>query len=246
MTAPPSGLQDLTDIVTDDLDELRLQVLLGTRFLWGELHEVFGHVSCRLPGGDGFLVKSVRVGQPGVDPDEVLVCDGQGRKLAGVGPLPSELPIHTEILRRRPDVRSVVHTHPHASTAITTAGRTVMALTHQSARFGAGVPLFRGDLIATTELGQELADRLGDGDAVLLRGHGAVVIGRHVPEAVCKAIYLEQAALQLIWAASVGVPRTLPERLREHPFHTATPGSSEAVLWRQLRWEHERERGAAS
>lgn len=44
-------------------------------------------------------------------------------------PVPGEIALHTEIFRTRPEVHSVVHAHPHATTALTTADKTVFAIT---------------------------------------------------------------------------------------------------------------------
>ena len=47
-----------------DVAEIRRQCFLGARFLWRELRELYGHVSCRLPNGQGFALMMVRVPMP--------------------------------------------------------------------------------------------------------------------------------------------------------------------------------------
>lgn len=225
--------------MSTEVEALRRQCFLGARFLWRELRELYGHVSCRLPSGEGFLLMMVRVPVAPFDPDEVLTFDYAGNKLAGQQPPPYELCLHTEIYRRLPHVQAIVHTHPHVATALSTTGRTIFALTHQSKQFGTGIPIFKGDFITTPELGQELAACLGDAPAALLKGHGAVVVGRHVPEVVTTMIYLEQAAKQIVWASVVGQPEVLPPRLREYRFDEERRGSGDTNLWRQLVWEWE-------
>jgi L-fuculose-phosphate aldolase len=224
-----------------DVAEIRQQCFLGARFLWRELRELYGHVSCRLPNGQGFALMMVRVPLPPADPDEVLIFDYEGNKLEGEQPPPHELDMHTEIYRRRPDVQSVVHSHPHMATALSTTGRTIFALNHQTRRYGKGIPLFKGDFITDPKLGAELAECLGDQPAVLMQGHGAVLVGAHVPDAVANTIYLEQAAKQQIWASAVGTPQVLPDRLLVDRFGEGSGAPLQNNLWRQLVWEWEAE-----
>ncbi|HEX6513785.1 MAG TPA: class II aldolase/adducin family protein [Chloroflexota bacterium] len=230
--------------MSDDVErELRQQCFLGARFLWRELREIYGHVSVRLPDNKGFVLMFSRVPEPPIDPDEVLTFDYEGNKLQGQTPTPYEISLHTEIYRRRPDVNSVVHSHPHMATALSTAGKTVYGITQQSKQFGAGVPVFRGDFITDPELGIELAGCLGDHSAALMKGHGCVTVGRHVPDAVTTVLYLEQAAKQQIWAATLGTPELLPDRIMNHRFpeERATNNLGTNNLWRQLVWEYEHE-----
>ncbi|HLY64800.1 MAG TPA: class II aldolase/adducin family protein [Chloroflexota bacterium] len=231
--------------MNDDVELLRRQCFLGARFLWQELREIYGHVSVRLPDGKGFLLMFTRVPEPPLDPDEILTFDYEGNRLMGDTPTPYEITLHTEIYRKRPDVQSVVHSHPHMATALTTAGKTVYATTQQSKVFGTGVPVFKGDFITDVEIGKELADCLGDQPAALMKGHGCVVVGRHVPDAITNVLYLEQAAKQQIWASMLGgTPELLPDRVLNHRFpaeYAAGHNQASTNLWRQLVWEWEHE-----
>jgi ribulose-5-phosphate 4-epimerase/fuculose-1-phosphate aldolase len=238
------GDKEVSDEV---LDELGRQCFLGARFLWRELREIYGHVSVRLPDNKGFLLMMARVPEPPIDADEVMMFDYEGNKLRGQTATPYEITLHTEIFRTRPDVNSIVHSHPHMATALTTVGKTVYALTQQSKQFGKGVPVFKGDFINDREIGAELADCLGDHTAALMKGHGCVTVGRHVPDAVTTVLYLEQAAKQQIWAASLGgQAELLPQRILDHKFPESYlrqegGGRQTNNLWRQLVWEYEHE-----
>ncbi len=229
----------------DEIDHLRRQCFLGARFLWRELREIYGHVSVRLPDGKGFLLMMARVPEPPVHPDDIMTFDYEGNKLSGDSPTPYEITLHTEIFRKRPDVNSIVHSHPHMATALSTAGKTVYGITQQSKAFGAGVPVFKGDFITDPEIGIELANCLGQHPAALMKGHGCVVVGRHVPEAVTNVLYLEQAAKQQIWATQLGAPpEMLPDRIMQHRVPGEGKGE-ETNLWRQLVWEYEHEQAHA-
>jgi ribulose-5-phosphate 4-epimerase/fuculose-1-phosphate aldolase len=225
-----------------EYDDLRTQCLQGARILWRELRDVMGHVSCRLPNGEGFVLKMVRIPPEPIDPDSVMTFDFDCNRLQGEQPI-LEPYIHSEILRARPEVNAVVHVHPHMATVISTTGKTVYAVTHQSAQFEEGLPVFHGRWITTPQLGQDLAACLGDGPAALMKGHGVVIAARSVPQAVELALYVEQAAKQIMWASAVGTPELFPEELRHAPERRVSPTAGEGPsLWRQLVWELNSER----
>jgi L-fuculose-phosphate aldolase len=226
----------------EERERLGQQCRLGARILWQELRDVWGHVAHRLPGDDaskGFVLSYVRVGEWPHDPDEVMVFDYDGNVLEGKREIPNEIKLHTEIFKARPDVNSVIHAHPHMAVALSMAGKTIHAISQQSVRYGHGVPVFPGDFITSNESARELATTLGDSRAVLMKGHGAVVIGVNVPDAVQNMLYLEQAAKQQIWAGCLGEPELFEERL--WPLRVGS--GREYHLWHQLEWEAgERER----
>jgi ribulose-5-phosphate 4-epimerase/fuculose-1-phosphate aldolase len=228
----------------DDIQELEEQCRMGALFLWQQLRDLYGHVSVRLPSGDGFMLKFVRAGaaRAGQDPNEVQVYSYEGKKISGNLGNPAELPLYTEIFRRRPDVQSVVHAHPHVAVALSTTGKTIFATNHQTVTFGTGIPLFQGDMIDSVEIGSSLAEALGKGSAVLLKGHGVAVVGPSVPGAVSTCLYLEQAAYQQILASTVGTPEQLPAYLLEYHDRVGWSGGS-SFLYEQLAWEAKMQRG---
>lgn len=142
-----------------------------------------------------------------------MVFDYDGNLLEGERIIPWEIPIYVEIFKTRPNVESVIHTHPHAAVGLSMGGKTIYAISQQTWRFGHGIPVFPGDFINTAELGADLAKALGDGPAVLLKGHGAVTVGQNIGDAVQNTLFLEQAAKQQIWAATVGQAEMLEDRL---------------------------------
>jgi L-fuculose-phosphate aldolase len=216
-----------------EIDEKREELRFGTRLLFQELGDPWGHIAVRLPKDDrrkGFMLKHVRVPPPPADPNAVMIFDYDGKVLEGERRLPWELPLYTAIFKSRPDVESVIHTHPLIATALSMAGKTVFAITHQSAPFEHGIPIFPGDIVNTNELGEGLAETLGKWPAALLKGHGAVAVGVSIAHAVQNTLYLEQAARQQIWAATLGTPEVLDERLIK--FHkNLPPGEGGLALW---------------
>jgi HCOMODA/2-hydroxy-3-carboxy-muconic semialdehyde decarboxylase len=81
-----------------------------------------------------------------------------------------------------------------------------------SSFLAAGAPVFEirrvegatGMLVTNLRLGEALASTLGKASVVLMRGHGAVLVGSSIPEAVSHSIHLDQNAQMQTQAAALG------------------------------------------
>ncbi len=144
--------------------------------------------------------------------DEIIEIDMDGNLIDGRYEPPGEFYIHTEIMKARPDVKAIVHGHPLMSKVFGIAGRPIVPVDPRARTFSAGVPVmdFAGQ-VDTPELGQEAARILGDKKAMLLRGHGQIVVGETLEEACCNAFTLESNAMQLYMALQIGTPQALRE-----------------------------------
>lgn len=189
--------------------ELRRLVSLGCRVLGaadqGDL--IWGHVSARDPEGRGAWMKASGLGFEEVGPDEVVLVSWDGAVLAGSGRRHAEYPIHTEVLRARPDVGAVVHSHAATAVALGALGVPLRPISHEANLFvPPDVPRYTrtGDLILTAELGRSVAEALGPATACLLVNHGVVVVGPDVPTAVVGAYLLEHACRTQVLAMSAG------------------------------------------
>src|SRR4030081_2952907 len=169
------------------------------------LSNAFGHASARIPGTDTFFMPTRR--SPGLaSASTLLVLDTEGKILSGRGTPHSELWLHARIYAARPDVGSVVHAHPPACVCLTQIGQPHRIVHNQGGAFVDGVAEFeRIGLIRTRELGDLLAQRLGGGIAVMMRGHGVTTVAADVRTATIAACFLEEsAALQLRMLAAAG------------------------------------------
>ena len=226
--------------MSDDLNSrLRGEVLLAARELARRLDDVWGHVTCRIPGdgGDspGFYLKHLRIPRGG-DPDSVNSFGYDGTAIDGGHEIPWEIPLYTQVYAARPDVASVIHIHPPVATALSTAGQAIHAVSHEGLEFGEGLPVYSGEIVGTPEIGDNVADTLGSGPACMLRGHGAVVVGSSVPDATVRAIYLEATARQLVWASSFGGADVLPREIREDIEARRAGDGRPPALWRYIEW----------
>jgi len=185
------------------------RVLAGQRALAvaGQSDMVWGHVGVRDPGGRGVWMKAAGWGFEEVDADRVLLVSPDGEVLAGAGNRHIEFPIHTGVLRARPEVGCVVHTHAQAVNSFAALGVPLRAISHDGVLFSEpDVPRFggTGGLIRTVELGAAVAGALGDAPACLLPRHGLVAAGAGVVEAVMHAVLLERACRVQLAAMAAG------------------------------------------
>jgi HCOMODA/2-hydroxy-3-carboxy-muconic semialdehyde decarboxylase len=161
----------------------------------------FGHVSARSDKDlNRFLL--ARSMAPGlVKAEDILEFDLSGNAIDAQGrALYLERFIHSEIYKAHPEVRAIVHSHSPAVIPFGVTGVPLRPIFHMSSFLGAGVPVFEireaggagtDMLVRNPALGAALAQKLGGSTVVLMRGHGDVVVGRSVREAVFRAIYTE-------------------------------------------------------
>jgi ribulose-5-phosphate 4-epimerase/fuculose-1-phosphate aldolase len=188
---------------------LREQVALGCRVLGAEDQGdlVWGHVSARDPDGRGAWMKAATYGFDEVGSEQVVLVARDGEVVEGDGRRHAEYPLHTEVMAARPDVGSVVHTHAPDAVALGATGHPLRPISHEATLF---VPpeLARftktGDLILTPALGADVADALGDRNALLLVNHGILTVGPDVPTAVMCAVLLARACRIQLTAMSAG------------------------------------------
>jgi ribulose-5-phosphate 4-epimerase/fuculose-1-phosphate aldolase len=168
---------------------------------------LFGHVSVYLPDSRRVLLS------PGMGCDRaqtraesIFVLDPTGKILEeGEGGIPVEWPIHTALHAARSDALAVAHLHSPYATLFAIAKREFRPVTLQGALFARGVPLYeKAQLVKTADQGRGLVEVIGDKRAALLRGHGVVVIGRDIEEALYSALILEDDAQKTMQAATLG------------------------------------------
>lgn len=187
---------------------------------------IFGHVAARLPEDPGlFLMKAHTIGLEEITPDNLITLNLEAEKVAGHMPRHLEAFIHSEVLRARPDVQAVVHTHAPHAVAFSALGRPLQPVGHDGAMFANGLPVFSetSDLIVDQTRGKAVARALGDHNAVLLRNHGIVTTGRTIEEATVLALFLERACkAQLLVEAAGGAQ------------HVSTPEDAKAKIGRLM------------
>lgn len=176
---------------------------LACRILAMENHDdkTLGHLSWRDPEGRGFWLKRSRISLAEVENEsDFVLMSFDGHKLQGPGDVHLEWPIHAEILRARPDVPVVAHTHARHATIYAALDEPLHAITNEVCLLRERIARYRGysGLIDTKALGQELAASLGIAWAVFQQNHGVTFVGRSIAHAVMNGIYLEISCEQML------------------------------------------------
>ncbi len=186
--------------------EQRAEVLSACRVLTHfRIVEGFGHVSARVPGTDRVLITPRRA-LALVREAELVELDGTGNKVAGEGSPPLEVAMHLAVYRRRPDAMAIARGHPRHVAAFACAGAPLEVAHGFGANLGHVVRVSTQPfLAASAALGEEVADALGDAEAVILRANGMLAVGQSVPHACVQALFLEETAQIQLLAAAAGL-----------------------------------------
>ena len=171
-----------------------------------------GHISVRDPSNPSqFFMKPHSYGFDEITMENIVVCNLDGAKIGGGGRRHSEVFIHSEIYKVRPDVMSVIHTHPDSAVALSATGHSLRPISQPASAFLDGVPYYNDtiDLIRTVDMGAGVAKALGQCKAVMMRNHGVAIVGASVEESVILAIMLDNACrIQLLAEAAGDVVET--------------------------------------
>jgi ribulose-5-phosphate 4-epimerase/fuculose-1-phosphate aldolase len=225
------------------IDLLHDELKTASKILEWEYGDIIGHIGVRLPENGGIAVKLFRPPEEEGVEDWLVHFDFSLRKLSGVGTIPLEATIYTETFRARPDVNAIVHAHPPMCVALSLADRPVAGVHMQSARYGAGVPIYPHPIFIIDEAeGQDLAKALGQAPAVTIKGHGIVTVGRSIDDACINAMYMERTAKLQAMAHALGYPGPTEafrremgaslEKIRGRGRQLGTPELSHSAEWR--------------
>lgn len=166
-----------------------------------------GQVSARMPGCETFLIKRAVAGFNEATPEDMIRAHVDPRQ--PVDPkAPPELPLHQAIYGRRQDVNAIVHSHSPYALVFGATDLALLPVSHDGACFQGRIHRFTGTshTVLTLDTGLEVAEALGDGAAVLMRNHGALIAARTLREAAVLGLVLERACRIQLMAEGVGVP----------------------------------------
>ncbi|MHC2181257.1 ribulose-5-phosphate 4-epimerase/fuculose-1-phosphate aldolase [Paenibacillus sp. PvR052] len=193
----------------------------------GVFELTYGHMSCRIPGTDKFLILG-HLHEKGknlfdITVDDIVTMDIDGETLPGEVEAPGERFIHTEVYRRRPEVEAIVHCHPMVATSFTISGVPIIPVNHLGTIFAPEVPLhdYSGQ-VDTPEKAAAMAVTMGNSVAVMLRSHGATIVGSTIERAALNTLALETTAKMQLMAHQVGTPRPIPVNYTEGQFSEGT------------------------
>ena len=201
-------------------EQLRADIVEAGRRLYARAYVASndGNISARLD--DHRLVTTPKSVSKGfMTPDMMVIVDLEGKKVAGDRDPSTELPMHLEVYRNRPDVNAVVHAHPPLATGFAVAGipLTRAVLAEVITTLGS-IPIAAYGTPSTAELPEAVRKYIKAHDGMLLANHGAVTCGPNVMAAYYKMETIEHFAKISLVARLLGrehlISREEVERLQ--------------------------------
>jgi ribulose-5-phosphate 4-epimerase/fuculose-1-phosphate aldolase len=194
--------------------QLRRDLAAAYRIVANEgILDAFGHISLRNPDNPKRYFLSRSRAPALVQADDIQEYDLDSKPIVESPLRPyMERVIHGEIFKARPDVNAVCHHHAPSIMPFVIAGVPVVPVFHLGAAMGAHAPFWDsrdefGDtnlLVAKPEEGASLARALGKASVVLMRRHGATVVGGGLQELVFRTIYSAKNAEHQLAAHMLG------------------------------------------
>lgn len=172
-----------------------------------------GNMTYRL--GDGrILATPTMISKGFMKPDDLVILDLEGNQLAGKRKKTSEILVHLQILKHRPDIRCVIHCHPPHATAFAITGRQQLpkCIHPEQEVFLGEVPITPYETPGTQRVADTLMPYLHDFNVFLLASHGAVAAGKGILDAYWKTEIVEAYCRLLILSRSLGEPTVLSQQ----------------------------------
>lgn len=176
-----------------------------------------GNISVRLDE-DRLLITPSGLSKGRLRPEDILVIGLDGKPISSTenGKPSSETPMHLEVYRQRPEVCAVIHAHPVFATALTVAGLDFPNDVLPEVLLTLGeVPVTAYATPSSDEDAEVIRPLIRHHDALLLRQHGSLTVGRNLEEALIHLERLEHAA-EVFWRARMlGRVEALPPEARQ-------------------------------
>ena len=216
----PTYQQRLTE------QNLREEMVRIGQLLWRKdyLAAGDGNISARL-GSNRLLATPSGLSKGFLKPEHLLITDMEGRKVPtfaaearNLEPS-SELKMHLEVYRQRPDVAAIVHAHPPTCIALSIANIPVAPCLLPEVVLTLGViPIAPYATPGTWEVPEAVRDLIRSHDAIILERHGSLTVGRDLFDAYLKQERIEHAAqitfmLRLLGQESRPIPHEEMEKL---------------------------------
>jgi ribulose-5-phosphate 4-epimerase/fuculose-1-phosphate aldolase len=202
--------------------------------MYGMADMMANHISARIPGEEGtYLINAYGMMYEEITASSLLKVDHDGNILSkpdfgalNYGINKAGAVIHSAIHDARPDVGCVIHTHSSASMAVSSLECGLLPITQTAMRFlKIGYHDYQGVVLNVEEQASIIED-LGSGEALILRNHGAITVGRSVGEAFNWMHRLELACRSQLAAMACNSPFVkVAQPVLEETWNNYQPGT---------------------
>ena len=161
-----------------------------------------GNITIKLNDNE-ILTTPTGVSKGFMSTEMIIKVDVNGKVVSGNSAYKpsSEVKMHLEVYKERPDIKSVVHAHPPYCTSFAVAGIPLNKCVLPEAIIVIGaVPIAKYGLPSTMEIPDAIRPHIKTSDAILLENHGALTLGTDLVNAYHKMETLEHTA-NIVWKA---------------------------------------------
>jgi L-ribulose-5-phosphate 4-epimerase len=170
----------------------------------------WGNISVRVP--EGFIVTPSRIEYDRIRRSDFVLVSPEGKVLAGHRVPSSETEIHRAVLNKKGDVGAIIHSHSPYATAVSCLHCSIPPFVEDL------VQIIGGQVNCTryvpagqhVRISEEVANTIGEENAVLLANHGVICCGRGLEEAFVASQIVEKAAFMMLAAAAKGAVIPIP------------------------------------
>lgn len=204
---------------------------------YGMSDMIANHISLRVPGEDhAFLINAYGMLYEEITASSLLKIDHDGAVIAkpemtgasgmNYGVNKAGFVIHSAIHEARPEVACVIHTHTWAGMALSSLECGLLPINQTSMRFlKVGYHSYEGVVLDLSEK-ESLCRDLGDKEALILRNHGLLSVGRTIGEAFNWMHRLELSCrAQLAAMACNSALHPVPQAVVENTHKQYQPGT---------------------
>ncbi len=203
---------------------LRVDLALSYRMVahYGLTDQIYTHISARMPGAENrFLLNRLGPGFEEMTASDLVEVGFEAPEDEALGDIPGDIKagrvnraghtIHSAIYMARPEVGCALHLHSRAGMAVAALEEGLLPVNQISMQFHHRIAYHDYEGIALDlDERERLIASLGGMNAMILRNHGLLTVGRSVAEAFTRAYYLEKACEIQMDALAMGRPLTLP------------------------------------
>jgi L-fuculose-phosphate aldolase len=200
-------------VAEDNFQSIKAEIIEKCRLLekLGYFLGTWGNISVRVPGG--LIVTPSKVQYDVITTSDFVTVSKDGTVLAGHRLPSSEAEIHRALLNKKSNVGAAIHSHSPYATALSCLHRPIPPFVEDLVQIIGGqvnctryVPAGQHKKIA-----EEVANTIGEENAVLLANHGVICCGRDLAEAFVASQIVEKAALMMLAAGTLGQVIPIPE-----------------------------------
>lgn len=178
----------------------------------GLIHGTSGNIAMRDDEDDVVAITPSGISYKGMKPEDIAIVDLNGKWLDGPYKPSSEVPMHTAVMRARPDVKATVHTHSMFATIMAMGENPVLEpITPPQCEF-VPVGIVPFTMPGSNDVADKVVETLGEkGRAALIKNHGMFTCGKDMKAAMAATVYVEEMATTAYHAKVLGNYEPMPE-----------------------------------